>query len=363
MSVPSTLLSVSGSPITASGTFTVSLPVRAANLVFAGPDTGADAAPTFRALVATDIPSLDASKITTGILPIARGGTNLSALGSPLQELRVNAGGTALEYFTPSSGGIGGSTGATDNAILRADGTGGSTVQSSLVNIDDSGNVVLPASTYLRLSGDNGKIYFSNTNDYGIKRESGFIHLWVNTGIESYGHLWSSSQYSIRAAAPTIEFQPNASAATSFIQTLTDVGFNTTCGITVRTGEMSGVSQARGSGSLSFITGDCASNNASAFVGSITINPGTLTNAGSAVNAAAMTVSGGNTAGSGLGGPLNLYEGTSGSGSVGLITIGRTASVSRLRINSTVDATAGSIVEYLTVNINGTDRKIAVYAV
>ncbi len=45
-----------------------------------------------------------------------------------------------------ASGGIGGSTGSTDNAILRADGTGGSTAQSSAVNIADSGDV-LPAST------------------------------------------------------------------------------------------------------------------------------------------------------------------------------------------------------------------------
>lgn len=43
--------------------------------------------------------------------------------------------------------GIGGSTGATDNRILRADGTGGSTVQSSALTIDDSGNVT-GAATY-----------------------------------------------------------------------------------------------------------------------------------------------------------------------------------------------------------------------
>jgi lysophospholipase L1-like esterase len=38
-------------------------------------------------------------------------------------------------------GAIGGSTGATDNRILRSDGTGGATVQNSAVTIDDSGNV------------------------------------------------------------------------------------------------------------------------------------------------------------------------------------------------------------------------------
>jgi len=50
-----------------------------------------------------------------------------------------------LAGYNPSTG-IGGSTGATDNAVIRADGTGGSTVQSSLVIIDDSGNLDTPGS-------------------------------------------------------------------------------------------------------------------------------------------------------------------------------------------------------------------------
>lgn len=59
MTVPGTLLAVSGSPITGSGTLAVTLPVRAANLVFAGPASGANAAPAFRSLVAADVPTLD----------------------------------------------------------------------------------------------------------------------------------------------------------------------------------------------------------------------------------------------------------------------------------------------------------------
>src|SRR6185295_18593913 len=47
------------------------------------------------------------------------------------------ASGTALV----ASGTIGGSTGSTDNAALRADGTGGATLQSSAFIIDDSGHV------------------------------------------------------------------------------------------------------------------------------------------------------------------------------------------------------------------------------
>lgn len=51
----------------------------AANKVFAGPSSGTDAAaPSFRSLVAADIPSLNTSKLTAGTLGLARGGTNKS---------------------------------------------------------------------------------------------------------------------------------------------------------------------------------------------------------------------------------------------------------------------------------------------
>lgn len=44
------------------------------------------------------------------------------------------------------AGKLGGSAGTTDNAIVRADGTGGGTTQGSLVTIDDSGNIGVPVS-------------------------------------------------------------------------------------------------------------------------------------------------------------------------------------------------------------------------
>lgn len=47
---------ISGSPITSSGTLAISKATQSANLVWAGPTTGSAAAPTFRALVAADLP-------------------------------------------------------------------------------------------------------------------------------------------------------------------------------------------------------------------------------------------------------------------------------------------------------------------
>jgi hypothetical protein len=52
------IFSVSGSPVTTSGTLGLSLATQTANRIFAGPTTGSAATPTFRALVSGDIPAL-----------------------------------------------------------------------------------------------------------------------------------------------------------------------------------------------------------------------------------------------------------------------------------------------------------------
>lgn len=57
------IFSVSGSPVTTTGTLTASLASQSANTFFSAPD-GAAGTPTFRALVSNDIPSLLAAKIS-----------------------------------------------------------------------------------------------------------------------------------------------------------------------------------------------------------------------------------------------------------------------------------------------------------
>ena len=70
MTVP-TGFSVTGSPVTTSGTLAVSLDSQAKNKVLASP-TSAAGVPSFRVLDASDIPNLPASKITSGTLDAAR---------------------------------------------------------------------------------------------------------------------------------------------------------------------------------------------------------------------------------------------------------------------------------------------------
>lgn len=96
-SVPTTL---SGFGITDAVSSTT---VRTANTVFAGPTTGGSAAPTFRALVANDIPTLDAAKITTGTLGVVNGGTGQSTYTDG-QLLIGNSTGNTLTKATLTAG-------------------------------------------------------------------------------------------------------------------------------------------------------------------------------------------------------------------------------------------------------------------
>jgi hypothetical protein len=78
LSLPN-IFTVSGSPVTSSGTLSASLAAQAAHKVFAGPTSGSDTAPTFRALVSGDLPDLSGS-----YLPLAGGSLsgNLSVGGN-----------------------------------------------------------------------------------------------------------------------------------------------------------------------------------------------------------------------------------------------------------------------------------------
>lgn len=82
LTVPS-VLTVTGSPITDTGTLAVSLATQNANLVFAGPSSGGAAAPTFRAIVAADLPAaaLNVGTVTSVALTAP---AEISVSGSPI---------------------------------------------------------------------------------------------------------------------------------------------------------------------------------------------------------------------------------------------------------------------------------------
>lgn len=76
----------------------------AINTVFAGPGSGSTAAPSFRALVAADIPNLNASKITAGTLTVARGGTGQTSIAN-IQAGKDGNGDTISSTYLKLNGG------------------------------------------------------------------------------------------------------------------------------------------------------------------------------------------------------------------------------------------------------------------
>jgi hypothetical protein len=86
LALPS-IMTVSGSPVTSTGTLTGTLTTQAVNAIFAGPSSGAAAAPTFRSLTTADIPTLNQNTTgtaanVTGIVAVANGGTGAITLAA-----------------------------------------------------------------------------------------------------------------------------------------------------------------------------------------------------------------------------------------------------------------------------------------
>lgn len=101
-----------------------------------------------------------------GILTLTHNGTTLilptgasitTAAGDIAIFISEGTDNVRVVYFRASGAaltgaGIGGSTGATDNAILRADGTGGSTAQNSSATVSDAGDVIAAAARYFMVA-------------------------------------------------------------------------------------------------------------------------------------------------------------------------------------------------------------------
>jgi len=204
LSMPS-VFSVTGSPVNFTGSFTVALNTQSANTIFAGPSSGVAAVPTFRLLTATDIPPLDASKITSGTFPITRGGTGLSSLGTPLQLLRVNSAGTNLEYFSSNF------LTSNQNITLTGDITGSGTTS---ITTTISNNVVTYAKiqdiTAVRLLGR----YSSTTGDAQEITIGSGLSLNSTTGVLSATTSGVGTVTSVGLSLPSL-FSVSGSPVTS----------------------------------------------------------------------------------------------------------------------------------------------------
>lgn len=147
LTVPS-FLSVSGSPITTSGTLAVTLATETANTIFSGPTSGGAATPTFRALVSADLP---AGTGTVTSVALALPGSVFSISGSPVTTTGTLTGSFTTQTANTFFGGptSGGAATPTFRAIVSGDlpaGTG--TVTSvSVVSANGLAGTVATATT------------------------------------------------------------------------------------------------------------------------------------------------------------------------------------------------------------------------
>lgn len=148
------IFSVAGTPVTNSGVLAATLRTQNAHLVWAGPTAGV-AAPTFRALTASDVPVLNqnttgtASNVT-GIVAIANGGTGSATQNFvDLSSAQTVAGAKTFSSNIAANGFV--KTGGTSAQFLKADGSVDATAYLSSADISNKLNVTDTAAMLLNL--------------------------------------------------------------------------------------------------------------------------------------------------------------------------------------------------------------------
>jgi hypothetical protein len=146
-------------PIASSGGFTPNISINAAygdtvnpyaaktaNYVLAGPTSGAAAAPTFRALVAADIPSLSYVTSVTGTSPVVSSGGTTPAISMPAASTSVSGYLTSTDWNTFNGKGSGTVTSVTGTAPVVS--SGGATPAISMAAASASANGYLTSTDW-----------------------------------------------------------------------------------------------------------------------------------------------------------------------------------------------------------------------
>ncbi|CAB4147910.1 hypothetical protein UFOVP505_56 [uncultured Caudovirales phage] len=142
LSLPA-IFTVSGSPITGSGTLTGTLATQTANTIWAGPTTGAAAAPTFRAMVAADVPNSLITYAKIQNMTTARLLGRTTAGSGVVEEISVGSGLTLSGGVLDAVGGATITGSGTDTYLTRW--TGASSIGNSTLYLS-SGKIVSASS-------------------------------------------------------------------------------------------------------------------------------------------------------------------------------------------------------------------------
>lgn len=151
LSMPA-IFSVSNNPVTTAGTLTVALANQTGNTVFASPSGGGSGAPSFRSLVAADIPTITAAKISDFDTQVRT--SRLDQMAAPTASVSLNSQ-RITNLATPSSGTDATTKAYVDNAVQGLD-------QKPTAYVATT--AALPASTYANGTSGVGATLTGNSN-------------------------------------------------------------------------------------------------------------------------------------------------------------------------------------------------------
>lgn len=236
-SVPSDL-SVSVANPSTTPAISITRNSQSANTLLAGPSSGLAATPAYRALVAADIPALDVSAIATGQLVVARGGTGAASAaqnavfagpasggpGAPSYRILVAADIPALDASAIASGQLAvaqggtGAASAAQNAVFAGPASGGPAAPAfrALATADLP---TVPTATAMAVGGVTLASYAPSAIVLGADPTYGFVPLEVpanynaNTGrVFATAPLWAG----LAVAADGLFTAQNTSGGTAY---------------------------------------------------------------------------------------------------------------------------------------------------
>jgi hypothetical protein len=208
LSLPSQF-TVTNSPVTSSGTLTGSWNNQTANFVLAGPTTGAAAAPTFRALVAADIPSLSYVTSVTGTAPVVSSGGLTPAISMAAANTSTNGYLTSTDWNTFNNKGSGTVTAV---SVVSANGFAGTssggatpalTLSTTITGLLKGNGTAISAAT----SGTDYAPATSGTSILYGNGSGGFSNVTVGTGLSfSAGTLAATTSSPSAPVTKTADF-------------------------------------------------------------------------------------------------------------------------------------------------------------